>query len=270
MHLEDQRLSEIEELVRLYELQLRSSAANFALWNGDGRQRSANALAELFFGLVRTLQPELCVEAGAKTGEVSLRMKQLSPNSRVVAFEANPYNFKKYSEEFRHDEKCVEYLNLALSDVSGPVTFNIVSNRGGKEVSPNTGSNSLLERKEDGVIYERVSVPATTLDQRFTNSKSAALWVDVEGASQQVLLGGDHLLGVADVILIEVEDSASWQGQWLSSDVMRYMLSKSLYPVARDFEYKYQHNILFLSPRALENRDVRLNIDYYFSALCKS
>jgi FkbM family methyltransferase len=254
-------------LVRLHDLQMRATAAQYDLWSGDGRVRSTKALADLFFGVTRTLQPDTFVEAGAKTAEVSLRARGLCPAARVVAFEANPYNHQLYSEQFQHEKKSVEYVHSALTDVPGEITFNIVSRRNGADVKRNTGANSILERSDDGVEYERVTVPATTLDAFLNDPGRTVLWVDVEGASQQVLAGAERVLTQADAILIELEDKASWKGQWTSNDAMVYLYERGLTPVARDFEYRSQHNVLFLSDRALNNADIGLNLEYYYSSL---
>ena len=256
-------------VVRLHELQLLSQAAYYDLWNGDGRKQSAHALVDLFFGIVRILQPHSFIEAGAKTGETSLRARSLCPDARVVAFEANPYNYSRYAEQFRHDEKSVEYVHSALAAEPGQITFNIISKRDGVEVTPYTGQNSILERVSTGVEYESVTVPATTLDSYFTDAGRTAMWVDVEGASKQVVAGGERLLATTDVMLIELEDEPKWKEQWNSTEALVHLFGHGLTPVARDFEYRTQHNVLLLSDRAMADSEVLVNLEYYFSVLTR-
>lgn len=256
-------------MVRLHELQICSQAAYYDLWKGEGRKQSARALVDLFFGIVRILQPHTFIEAGAKTGETSLRARSLCPGARVVAFEANPYNHSRYAEQFRHEEKSVEYVHAALAAEPGQITFNIIAKRDGAEVTPYTGQNSILERASAGVEYEAVTVPATSLDSYFVDAGRIAMWVDVEGASKQVLAGGQQVLACTDVILIELEDEPKWKEQWSSTEALLHLYGHGLTPVARDFEYRTQHNVLLLSDRALTNPEVRVNLDYFFSVLTR-
>lgn len=259
----------INDLAFLHELRMRSDAYLFNLWKEGGRKKSADALVELFFGLTKAIQPALFVEAGAKTGEVSLRAREMCPQSRVLAFEANPYNFENYSNKFNHEEKQVSYLNLALSDNVGEITFNIIKSRDGAPVPRQTGMNSILERDQAGIEYERVTVPSTTLDTYLGDAESVALWVDVEGASRQVLGGGEAMLSKTDVMLVELEDQKSWKDQWSSTEALQHILSVGFIPIARDFEYRYQHNVLFISKRVMCLPEVGVNIDYYYSVLCR-
>ena len=158
-----------EEILLLYELQLKSIAANFNLYEEGGREKSAKALRELFFGLTRTLSPDLFIEAGAMKAESSLRVKKLCPDARIMAFEANPYNFEKYSKEFDYSAQGIEYIHYALSNSPGLLTFNIIKSIDGNIQNKNTGRNSILERAQDNIDYERVKVPSTTLDIIFNS-----------------------------------------------------------------------------------------------------
>jgi hypothetical protein len=95
--------------------------------------------------------------------------------------------------------------------------------------------------------YDTVKVSATSLDSFFSPPVSrCSLWIDVEGASSQVLRGARNVLSVAQSLLIEVEDRPIWQDQWLRSDVIKFLAMYGLTPSVRDFEWARQYNILFL------------------------
>jgi len=257
----------VQELARLYELQLRSTAAHYDLKSPRQRAGSAARLVELFFKATWVLQPDTFIEAGAKTGETSLRARETCPKARIVAFEANPFNYEKYSATFRHEQRKVDYINAALSDQPGPVTFNIVTARCGASVDRVTGINSILERVDATVEYEPVTVDATTIDIHFQAPGRTIMWVDVEGASRQVLTGANRTLATTDVILVELEDKAAWKGQWSASEAIVHLMQRGFVPVARDFEFRTQHNVLFLSDQALAHPEIKATLESYFSEL---
>lgn len=265
------------DLLRHRQLQLQSLAAHFDLYGAQGRARSAAVLRKLFFGLVKDIQPRVFVEAGANDGQTSVDIRQmfatmpeLTGPSRVVAFEANPYNFKHYGDKRDFASQGVEYLNLAVTNVPGPVTFQVRTSVGGSVTGPLTGRNSLLKRANEEATYEEVTVDGTTLDVFFANEGGPfALWIDVEGASRQVLTGAESVLARADVVLIEVEDAAVWEGQWLTDEVAVYLDSLGLIAVARDFEYRSQHNELFVRDERLSECEIKRNFDYYYGKLLR-
>src|SRR5580698_4835353 len=83
-----------DELLYLYDMQLRSIAGHFPLWEDGGRAQSAKALTEFFFGLTKMLSPRLFVEISPKATNTSLHIRERSPGTRVVAFEQKPSDYK--------------------------------------------------------------------------------------------------------------------------------------------------------------------------------
>ena len=118
-------------------------------------------------------------------------MKATFPAARVVAFEANPYNYANY--EAINRGAGVEYLNLALSDHPGPVTFNVHRDEAGSPIA--NGQASLLKREKNLADVERGFIEATvegvTLDAFFADHHftHAGAWIDVEGGCGFVLPG---------------------------------------------------------------------------------
>jgi FkbM family methyltransferase len=95
-------------------------------------------------------------------------------------------------------------LNLALSEAPGPVSFLIQRGVTG-------GQHSLLPRAE-APDFETITVEATSLDAFFGDAcRSCCMWMDVEGASGNVLLGAKQTLKAVQAMLIEVEDRAVWE-----------------------------------------------------------
>ncbi|MDX0227191.1 FkbM family methyltransferase [Sinorhizobium meliloti] len=259
------------DLITMHEISMISTSGLYQLW-GKGSQRKASnkALVELFFGIVKILQPSLFIEAGAKKADTSVRARQFLQKARIVAFEASPDNFAAYSKSEPHAENGVEYLHYALSDKEGTIEFNIRTAVAGEAVWVNSGANSILPRANGSTEYKTVSVPSKRLDDFFAGSGSCALWVDVEGASKQVLTGAKETLKKALVAIVEVEDYEVWAGQWKARQVIEAFLDAGLVPIARDFEYKGQYNVVFLRQDAFTgNRDIRQNIEFFYSTLVK-
>ena len=80
------------------------------------------------------------------------------------------------------------------------------------------------------------------------------MWVDVEGATREVLTGADGFLANVDLVLVEVEEIPIWSaGQWLRTDVSEYLATHGLEPIARDQQSRYQFNVLFVSRQRLDD-----------------
>ena len=171
-----------------------------------------------------------------------------------------------------HAKHGVEYLHYALSDIEGTIDFSIrLSSKLGK-VPSNSGANSILARANpEGSEFQKVSVPSRRLDDFFPDAKNCAMWVDVEGATKQVLGGGARTLKATQIAIVEVEDQEIWEGQWKAGQVISAMLDAGLVPVARDFEFKGQYNIVFLNRRLFtSDRNIRQSLEFFYSHTVKN
>jgi len=243
-------------MARLYDQQLRLFAAHYSnMW--DGRSNSAAVVSSYFHELVDLSHPALFVEAGAYRAEASRRTREKHPDCRVVAFEANPYNHEKYVDELGFADLGIEYLNLALTESAGPVTFHLRSRQDGQDLRKTTGNSSLLRMKGTDTEYEEISVDGVTLDGFFADSSApVCLWIDVEGASRQVLHGARDLLARTELVLIEVEEVFRWEDQWRSLDVIEFFLEAGFLPLTRDAEYNQHYNIIFVRADVYERTKV--------------
>jgi len=235
---------------------LSTRAAFYDLRDRAERARSAADLRKMFFALLPQVAPDLFVEAGAHDGSSARRARKLLPEASVIAFEANPYNHARYSKAHDFNALKVDYRLAALSDSEGPVTFKVLTADQHSAQGVYSGRSSLLFREDPKADYDSVTVPGVRLDSLADSTARAALWVDVEGATEKVLGGAGMLLDKTALLMIEVESAPFWQGQWLVHDVLPHLMGKGLVPVARDFERKHQFNILFLSERAMALPDV--------------
>lgn len=248
--------------------QITASAAHYDLRKTGERQRSARNLKQLFFGLQRVLKPDVFVEAGANDAQTSIDIRKLVPGTAITAFEANPFNHENFSKLIDYTAHNIDYLNMALSDEVGTISFKILRKVGEQIIDPISERNSILARAEPDVVYDDVTVRSTTLDEYFNAQEgSFGLWVDVEGASRQVLTGADQTLAKTQSLIVEVESKSYWSEQWLYHDVCSHLMTKGFVPVARDYEYKQQFNIVFVRSDLFASPDVIKELEYYQSAL---
>jgi FkbM family methyltransferase len=202
-------------------------------------------LAESFLSLQGRLKPDFIIEVGAREASFSLQAKKLVPDTKVYAFEANPYVHKRYARKCKR--RGVNYLQLGVSNLTGNLDFNVDPS---KELSD--GSHSFLKRVNSENL-EQISVGCTTLDDFFmpkiSESDNVAIWIDVEGLSGQVLEGATKLLSHVQSLYIEVEHKAFWENQILAGEVTKILESRHFMLLGRDLEYfPVQENFLFLNP----------------------
>ncbi|MFN4058378.1 MAG: FkbM family methyltransferase [Roseinatronobacter sp.] len=249
--------------------QLARDAVWFDLDTQSHRRASARVLKRLFFNLARALGSDVFAEAGAMDARYSVRARKVLPKAQIIAFEANPHNHAAFSVTPEMADARVDYRLTALSDHDGPQRFKVLVWENGRERRKVSGRSSLMEREAGRAArYEEVEVPGTTLDTALGPLPGrVALKVDVEGAAEPVLRGAAQTLARTDLVVIEVETRAFWQGQWLHLDVCAHLMAAGLIPVARDFEFPNQFNLVFLSPRALGQAGVLEALERYHSWL---
>lgn len=248
-----------------------AQASFYDLSKSEDRARSALQLRKLFLGLIRALQPEILIEIGAYDAQTSIDARSLIKNSRIAAFEANPFNFEtfKANEQLKLCE--VEYVNKAVSDYVGSTTFRLQKEKGSGTVDAVSERNSLLYRADEAISYEEVTVECITVDAFLNETNgNVALWIDAEGASKQVLCGAQSTLERTSVVMIEVESFRYWRDQWMHFEVCKFLMTHNFVPVARDFEFRSQFNIVFIRDEVFEVPELIKELEYYHGVLRRS
>jgi FkbM family methyltransferase len=248
---------------------MRRVASSYDLQSPAERGRSTADLEGLFFELLSKMETSLFIEAGAKNAETSRRVRKLLPNASIVAFEANPYTFKRFEHDNNEPGLNVQYRNVALCDKTGETTFKVRQRDDGRPSAD--GQASLLGRTDNSDFVE-VTVAATTLDTvlREFAAEECFLWIDVEGANEIVLKGASKTLTCANAVFLEVEDKAYWKNQWLSDDVARFLFDAGLRPVARDYQSMHQHNVIFIREELLSSESYQVALERYHSIVAQS
>ena len=231
-------------------LRLAATAAFVDMRDVDDRLRGAAELQRLFYDIQAFAKPSAFLEIGAFDARFSREIRARHPQAKVIAFEANPYNHAHWTQHGGFEALGIEYRHTAISGSDGTAEFQVQSTWYDKEAPRVKGNDSLLARTETGIGYEPVSVPARRLDTVTAAPDLAgcdfSLWIDVEGASQMIFAGADETLKRTRSILIEVEEYAYWDGQWLFSDVHAHLADRGFHAVARDFENAHQYNVVFV------------------------
>lgn len=217
-------------------------------------------LIEFWHVLCRRIEPTMTLEIGAHEATFSRWAAETFPSARVMAFEANPHVHAKYADELAGTR--VDYRNLAVGPVSGEVQLNLPTDIGGKERELTSRMASLGVHTEAGDNVQ-VTVPAVRLEDHVTPTRKDSLvaWIDVEGANEVVLTGAGQVLDRVQAVFIEVEKRTTWEGQWLDTDVNRFLRGEGFVPVARDvIRYRpHQYNVVFARvPLAHRPRTARL------------
>ena len=211
------------------------------------RDRSNRLLVALFKKILKKCPVDCVYEVGANSAKFSIEVREEGLVEKCVAFEANPYNYDIFTRAYNYEALGIKYLNLAVSDSDGTIQFQLMRNNPEGEVPYAIGNNSILKREETNITYEECSVRSVRLDSFCVEDASAkALWIDVEGAQASVLSGATETIQKTKAIFIEVEELQYWQKQWLVSDVTKFLENLGFVPVARDFEYSHQYNIIFV------------------------
>ena len=226
------------------------------------KQRSHLALVAAFFKLIDRLNVNSLLEIGAFQAEVSRKFVKDKPARTALAVEANPYNFKKFKQSL--SDAGVLYHHAAVLDREGMCDLQLHVTDLDAENGYIRGNNSLL--KSDARPDTRnESVPGTTLDTLVssyvasgslpdTSVDHPALWIDVEGALNLVIEGGQQTIGNSLFIFAEVETEPLWNNQATFPDIASQLNELGFFPYLRDCEYEpEQFNVLFANRELIDS-----------------
>lgn len=211
---------------------------------------NASEVDDIFLKMTEIYSPDVVLEIGSRDFLDSLKIKKISPDSKVFAFEANPENF---SENLKNIDQMIFPLPIALGNLN-QITKIIVpqfASRLNNATQQQRGIGSVLTRPELGEAIE-YEVPMLRLDafmnQFNSHCSNFSMWIDVEGYAYQVLCGAsESLLKKCLFIKVEVEDIAYWEGQYLSSDVRRFLASHNFFEYANCDKGLKQYDIFFIN-----------------------
>jgi FkbM family methyltransferase len=131
------------------------------------------------------------IDCGANLGMSVIYFKELYPEARIVAFEADDYIFKfleKNIESFKY--KNVELVNKAVWNCNETRSFLVEGGAGGR-----------LEHKDSSNVYKDVN--CISIKNYLVGRNVDFLKIDIEGAEYKVLKDCENELKNVDNIFIE-------------------------------------------------------------------
>jgi FkbM family methyltransferase len=256
---------DIDIILRNFELNMVLQATRYNLRNEDQRKLSTKLLENLYININKFLQPNIYFEIGAHQATFSKTISSSQPKAKIYAFEANPYVYENFKDDIIHNFKNIQYIHSAISNMNGMIDFHVLKKINQTEYSQKRGYHSIFRRSEGGE-YEVIKIPSRKLSDFIKTKKlsgSFSAWIDVEGAQKEVLQSMGHFLNQFACIYIEVEDFQKWQEQWISFDVIKFLIINGFIPIARDFEYEMQYNIIFIKNYLMDHPWIKkLFVDY--------
>lgn len=200
--------------------------------------------------LLRPLRNPCIVELGAHTGEDEIWIRNACrEHAHYVMVEPDPRNVQAILER-GPTSRTRRLIVGAVSDEMGMKEFHFSFNARDKT----RASGSL--RKPTGHLdaIPEVSFPFTglvqtyTLDQIFDSewlSKIDLLWVDIQGAENMMIAGGQTALKHSRYLFMEIEHVELYEGEGLRDDLVGMLPG---WTVMREFEF----NILMWNTNFVE------------------
>ena len=168
-------------------------------------------------------KPARCIfDVGASIGRVALEYRRLFPAAAVYAFEPLGEHYEKLVENTRGDVR-IHPMRLAVSDINGPIEFNVNDMPDTSSVLPSR-ANAAPEYATTG----RQTVESVTLD-RFAARNGIdsidILKMDIQGAELRALHGAAELLHGhrVGVVYCEVLFRKLYERQPLFHDVSAFL-----------------------------------------------
>ncbi len=183
---------------------------------------------ERYAGIIHGTTAPVVVEIGAADGEDTARLQDplihTGRDWRLLAFECERKNFEKFR---RRNLTAVEFFELAVSDKNGPANFI------GSGSWPYSGS--LKEPVNHRISHAwipfqpPVEVMCTTLDSVFESCRLheiTFIWMDVQGAEDLVVAGGQKALSKTRWIWCEIYEAEEYQGHIGREEFLRRLPGK--------------------------------------------
>jgi FkbM family methyltransferase len=218
----------------------------------DGKTLSA------FLRLLKILRPQVVLDIGSMDAGHSHFFRDVAPASRIIAIEANPYNYADVVRSGNAVKWNVEWEYCAISDTDGVADFNVLQfDRESQEPAWERGGSSLLFRIH-GNPYETIRVPSKRLDtflaERGLLHHGKAIWMDIEGAVELMLAGARESLTTTHCIHVELEGDEMFSGQTLGPDIVSQFEKLGFVPIlsSDDDGTAHQYDVVFVAKTILD------------------
>jgi FkbM family methyltransferase len=164
-------------------------------WDNLLRYSFLEAFNELGYG-------DFC-DVGSCNGLFINIFREISSNSKIFAFEPNPFNYENI-KSMSSDNCIIE--NIAVSDIDGYVNLYSESNDPRNHLSNIIGHD--LNNQKMNFLSE---VESKKLDTYFSEKKVDYIKIDVEGSEIDVIRGGIETLKKCKYVIIECHYDNDWK-----------------------------------------------------------
>lgn len=194
----------------------------------------------LFKILLRHFKVDCVLDIGSCDGRESLMFREILPEAKLVAFEANPFLYKKMEANPALLDSRVAVFPYAVTNVEGVAAFN-VTDINYDDPNNNRGTSSLLVH-EGLRIKEAVEVKTVRIDdfiiEQCPHARRIGLWIDVEGAEFGVLEGMAQVKNRITAVHVETARTPMRVGQRVYREVESLMKSLGFVPLGTDMSRK--------------------------------
>jgi FkbM family methyltransferase len=187
--------------------------------------------------------------------------RDILPHATVLAFEANPFNFRHMQEDQRLNERDIRIFPLAVSECKGTARFHI-TDVDYSNPQENRGTSSLLT-SETLKIKQVIDVETCRLDEFLRTNFAAAsrigLWIDVEGAEFSVLKGIEGVREKVVALHVETAREPFRPGQKPYPEVAALLRQNGLVPIGTNMKAKDTWgDVVFIAERLLREHRGRI------------
>lgn len=238
-------------------------------------QVATKCLRDTYLKMHTQLKTDLSLEIGAREAGFSTQMREMYGNElSICAIEGSPASHDYFAEKIDFKAKNIAYINAVMSSHDGKIDFYEYM-EGDGELSQEFSSTYARDPDLVGACAKKRKVTVASirgdslLAAKYPDKKSVALWVDVEGAQQEVLSSFSNSFSaeIVNSVFIEVENTKLWPEQrMLDKDVLAYMENLGFIPFLRDNQYGFQYNIIFLHKKNIDE-SCRKFLDYFMALL---
>lgn len=187
---------------------------------------------QIELGLLLSDNPVI-VECGADHGLTTLQFLNDYPKAKLFCFEPDPrnaVNFRKATIDYSN--RCTLY-EAAVTDKDGFVEFNQSYGRSSKHPNREHVYSSTIKdpqpqmKLHPWLKYKKpIQVKAIRLDTWLSNVNINTIdfmWVDVEGAEENLILGGTKTFEKLHYLYIEYNDNENYGGRITSQDILNLL-----------------------------------------------
>lgn len=207
----------------------------------------------LFSALIKALDLNCVCDIGSRDGNQAMLFRDVLPNATVIAFEANPINFRAMSARQALGDKRVEISPYAITNENGTATF-FITDVDYDDPESNKGCSSLLSGGY--ASKQAVEVEIRRLDDFLLGTHPEAsrigLWIDVESAEYQTLEGIEKILERVLVVHVETALKPVRDGHKPFRELRQLMESRGFVICgAADFQAQNLGDVIFIQEKAI-------------------